>query len=134
MAEVYIDGATTGNPGSAGCGVYVKQGGSHWQHSLPLPPMTSHEAEFWACIKALGICRDLGFPIVSLRSDSKALVDAVEKNYTSNDRVRPLLSRILAEMEEGFDHVFLKWIPSKQNGEADSLAKRAVRTSVAEGD
>jgi ribonuclease HI len=132
MLEIYIDGASAGNPGPAGAGIYMKRGSAMWKESWPLPGMSNHEAEFHACLKALKRAEEEGFRIVSLRSDAKVLVEAVEKRHTKNKQFRPLLEEILHVMDTSFDHVFIKWIPSSRNGEADRLAKTAVQQSQKE--
>lgn len=57
MIEVYIDGASAGNPGPSGAGIFIKGQGAHEKYSLPLGIMSNHEAEFHALIKALEICQ-----------------------------------------------------------------------------
>lgn len=132
MIEVYIDGGSAGNPGPSGAGIFIKHSGSVFRESIPLPSMSNHEAEFHACLEALRICKEHGFLIISLRSDSKVLVEAVEKKYVKNKMFQPLLAEILANMEQFFDYAFIKWIPSKQNKEADQLAKKAIRAAKIE--
>ncbi|NJP37247.1 reverse transcriptase-like protein [Alkalicoccus luteus] len=126
MAEVYIDAATAGNPGPSGAGIYIKAGGEHYRYAVPLPEMSNHEAEFHACLEAIKRCEDLHVSILSIRSDSKILVDSIEKNYAKN-RTFNMLLREIDEKSKQFDYVFVKWIPSSQNGEADSLARKALR-------
>jgi ribonuclease HI len=132
VLEIYIDGASAGNPGPAGAGIYMKRGSTMWKESWPLPVMSNHEAEFYACLKALKRAEEEGFRLVSLRSDAKVLVEAVEKRHTKNKQFHPVLEKILQLMDTSFDHVFIKWIPSTRNGEADRLAKMAVQQSQKE--
>ncbi|WP_147802239.1 reverse transcriptase-like protein [Alkalicoccus halolimnae] len=126
MIQVYTDGASAGNPGPAGAGIFIKRSGNPIKVAFPLPEMSNHEAEFHACLIALRRCREEGFLIVSLRTDAKVLVDAVEKRYIKNPLFAPLLKEILEIMDTAFDHVFIKWIPASKNGEADKLAKSAI--------
>lgn len=126
MINVYTDGASQGDPGPSGAGIYIETQTEKFNHSTPLPDMSNHEAEFQAVRHALTICRDQ-FPgeILSLRSDSKVVVDAIQKNHTKNKTFQPLLKEIAALIED-FPHVFIKWIPEAQNSLADKLAKQAV--------
>ncbi|WP_377908348.1 reverse transcriptase-like protein [Bacillus daqingensis] len=126
MAEVYIDAATAGNPGPSGAGIYIKAGKEHYRYAVPLPVMSNHEAEFHACLEAIKRCTELDVSILSIRSDSKILVDSLEKNYAKNPSFNSLLKAIDASSKQ-FDHVFVKWIPSSKNGEADALARKALR-------
>ncbi|WP_416150619.1 reverse transcriptase-like protein [Salipaludibacillus sp. HK11] len=130
MIEVYIDGASAGDPGPSGAGVFIKGNGNLIRHAFPLSEMSNHQAEFHACIRGLDICRDHQFSIISIRSDSKVVVDAIEKEYVKNPTFRPLLLTILTNINNHFEHVFIKWIPKKSNKEADLLAKRAIQLSL----
>lgn len=126
MIEVYIDGASAGDPGPSGAGVFTKHHGHVEQYSIPLGIMSNHEAEFMALIKALEICIEKKYPIISVRSDSSAVVGAIEKEYVRNKKYRSYLTDAL-QLASHFDLFFIKWIPSKENKQADRLAKRAIR-------
>lgn len=127
MIEVYTDGASSGNPGVSGAGIYIKANGKVEEYTFPLEILSNHEAEFQAVIKALEICRER-FPeeILSFRSDSRVVVDVVEKNFTKNKTFLPLLEKIKEEAAS-FPFFFIKWIPEKINSHADRLAKEAIR-------
>ncbi|MBU9714851.1 reverse transcriptase-like protein [Evansella tamaricis] len=129
MIEVYIDGASAGDPGPSGAGIFIKNRGELIRESIPLGTMSNHDAEFQALIHALKLCRDYGFRLLSIRTDSQILEDALDKKYVKKDRYRVLLNESLDLIEKEFDYVFVKWIPSKQNKEADQLARRAVQSS-----
>lgn len=126
MITIFTDGASRGNPGPSGAGIYLKKKNKTYRYIIPLEKMTNHEAEFHAVISALEICKEK-FPkeILSLRSDAKVVVDALEKNYTGNEDFKPLLDKI-KELKENFPYVFIKWIPEKENTQADQLAKEAI--------
>lgn len=125
MIEVYVDGASAGDPGLSGAGVFIKGHGSAEQYSLPLGIMTNHEAEYHALIKGLEICLENGYQIVSFRTDSQLVDRAIEKQFVKNPSYAPLLERVL-ELSKEFDLFFIKWIPSKENKVADQLARNAI--------
>lgn len=127
MIEVYTDGASVGNPGISGAGIYMKANHDTYEYSLPLGHMSNHEAEFHAVIHALKICKE-HFPeeILSFRTDSKVVVNLVEKNFTKNKTFRPLLRQI-HNLIGNFPLFFIKWIPNKDNINADRLAKEALQ-------
>lgn len=127
LIEVYIDGASAGNPGPSGAGVFINNYGELIRKSYPLENMSNHEAEFHALLKALSLCKELGFRTISIRTDSKILDDALNKKYVKREAFRTLLNSALVQIEEDFDYVFVKWISSKQNNDADQLAKRAIQ-------
>lgn len=127
LIEVYTDAASKGNPGQSGAGVYIKANGATSSHKFSLGTLSNHEAEFYAVIKALEICRE-HFPdeILSFRSDSRVVVDVVDSNHTKNQNFLPLLSKIQG-LSSHFPYFFIKWIPEKQNKQADELAKSTIR-------
>lgn len=126
MIEVYTDGATQGNPGLSGAGIYIKEQGHVAEYTIPLGTLSTHEAEFQAVIQALKICQQ-AYPgeIISCRSDSKIVVDTIEKNHTKNKTYLPLLKQI-NELGSMFPYFFIKWISNQNNRQADRLAKEAI--------
>lgn len=126
MIEIYTDGASQGNPGPSGAGVYIKADGEHLEYAVQLDEMSNHEAEFHAVIEALKICHTQ-FPeeILSFRSDSQIVVQALNQNYVKNEQFQPLLKEIQI-LAEPFPYFFMKWIPQKENLHADRLAKEAI--------
>jgi ribonuclease HI len=126
LIEVYIDGASAGNPGPSGAGIYIKGNGIMERYSIPLGIMSNHEAEYYSLIKALEICVKKQFSIVSFRTDSQLVDRAMEKEYVKNKQYIPLLERAL-ELSKKLDLFFIKWIPSGQNTIADELARTAIR-------
>lgn len=126
MIEVYTDGASSGNPGKSGAGIFIKANGKAYEYTIPLGVLSNHEAEFHAVIKALEICK-ASFPgeILSFRSDSQVVVNTIEKDYTKNKTFLPLLEKIREEAKD-FPYFFIKWIPEKKNQHADRLARKAI--------
>ena len=126
LIEVYTDGASSGNPGSSGAGIIIKADKNFYEFSFSLGHHSNHEAEFIAVIKALELCKK-AYPneILSFRTDSKVVVDTIEKNYTKNKSFLPLLERI-QKLTEDFPLFFIKWIPEKQNYNADRLAREEI--------
>lgn len=126
MIKVFVDGASAGNPGPAGAGLFIKTDkGENEFLSVPLGEMTNHEAEFAAVLEAVTLSVNRNWNIVSIHSDSKLVEEAVEKRYTKKPEYRSYLQSILEQMDRN-DLCFLKWIPSKQNRAADQLAKQAI--------
>ncbi|MCZ0701901.1 ribonuclease HI [Natronobacillus azotifigens] len=128
MLEVYVDGAASGNPGPSGAGVVIKNKLIYHTGQFFLGDLTNHEAEWYAVIKALEICQKT-YPdqIISIRTDSKLVVDMIERQFTKNPLYQPLLQEILTLMDV-FPFCFIKWIPDQQNKAADKLARNAIFT------
>jgi ribonuclease HI len=126
MIEVYIDGASAGNPGLSGAGIFIKNNGQVERYSIPLGMMENHEAEYHAFLKGLELCIANNYQNVSFRTDSQLINRAVEKEFVKNKRYAPLLAQAL-ELIQQLDLFFLKWIPSSENKAADELARKAIR-------
>ncbi|SDH02288.1 RNase HI [Alteribacillus persepolensis] len=127
MLKIFIDGASAGNPGPAGAGIFVNKGShNNEHHAVPLGHMTNHEAEFAALRMALQMCKDNQWSMVSICTDSKLVDEAVEKRYTKKALFRPYLQDILTLLD-ACDLCFIKWIPSSTNRAADQLSKKAIQ-------
>ncbi|QHA91911.1 reverse transcriptase-like protein [Bacillus sp. N1-1] len=126
MIEVYVDGASAGNPGPSGAGVFIKAEGSVIRSALPLGTLSNHEAEFEALIHALSICKENQYRTLSIRTDSQLVSSAVDGRYVKNKVYLPYLTRCL-ELVDQFDLCFIKWIPSSKNKMADELARKAIQ-------
>ncbi|WP_079509486.1 reverse transcriptase-like protein [Mesobacillus jeotgali] len=132
MFEVYIDGASAGNPGPSGAGIFIKGEGEVFRYSIPLGVMSNHEAEYHAFIIALEICIEKSLKVVSFRTDSQLVNAAVEKEFVKNKLYAPLLEKALI-LTGQFDLFFMKWIPSSENKTADELARKAIRDNDTKG-
>jgi ribonuclease HI len=126
LIEVYIDGATKGNPGPSGAGIFIKGIANPVLLSIPLGVMSNHEAEYQALLFALKYCLSHNYKVVSFRTDSQLVDRAIEKQFAKNKAYAPLLDEALQLIAQ-FDLFFMKWIPSSQNKVADELARKALQ-------
>ncbi|WP_458412898.1 reverse transcriptase-like protein [Schinkia sp. CFF1] len=126
MIQVYIDGASAGDPGPSGAGIFINNNGVVERYSIPLGVMSNHEAEYAALVKAMEICKENGYKVISVRTDSQAVDRAVEKRYAKKEKFKIWLDQALLLMDQ-FDLCFLKWVPSSQNSVADELARKAIQ-------
>lgn len=124
--EVYIDGASAGNPGPSGIGIFIKGEGHSVKISEYIGETNNHVAEFTALIRALEEAKKLGTNLVSIRSDSKIVVASIDKQYVKSEEYKPYLEQALKLAEE-FSLFFIKWIPDSQNKAADALAREAIQ-------
>lgn len=126
MLEVYIDGASAGNPGPSGIGIFLKGEGVHTKISEYIGETNNHIAEFTALIRGLEEAAKTGTTFVSMRSDSKIVVASIDKAYVKNEDFKPFLEQALQLIEQ-FDLFFIKWIPDSENKAADTLARAAIQ-------
>ncbi len=83
---IYTDGACSGNPGPGGWGAILKYGDAEKELSGGAPETTNNRMELLGVISAL---RALKEPcIVELWSDSRYVVDALEKGWAKGWRAR----------------------------------------------
>lgn len=80
MITIYTDGAAKGNPGPGGYGAVLKFGKHRKELSEGFRLTTNNRMELLAVIRALQALNTNEFP-VTIYSDSKYVVDAVEKGW-----------------------------------------------------
>ena len=79
---IYTDGACSGNPGPGGYGAILVYGGREKELSEGFTETTNNRMELMAVIVALETLKE---PCkVTLTSDSKYVVDAIEKGWLEN--------------------------------------------------
>ncbi len=124
---VFIDGASRGNPGKAGCGAVIygiKDGPVYLTKYLG--HATNNVAEYSALILALETLRSLGIKSLKINSDSQLLVNQLNGRYAvKNPNIRKLF-RIYMSLAVNFDKITVNHIPRELNKEADRLANLAI--------
>lgn len=124
--EVFVDGASAGNPGPSGAGIVLKAEGIYEQFAIPLAVMTNHEAEFIAIKLGLEEAIKKQATLIRLYSDSKVAIEAIHKRHAKNPLFKPHLEAIL-EMADTFELFFAEWRNVSQNKQADQLARQAIK-------
>lgn len=82
--EIYTDGACSGNPGPGGWGAILVYGGSEREMSGGEKETTNNRMELTAAIEGLRALKKSCH--VTLYSDSKYLIDAMEKGWAARWR------------------------------------------------
>lgn len=124
---VFIDGASRGNPGEAGCGAVI--------YGIKDEPIlltkylghaTNNVAEYNALILALEKLKELNIRDIKINSDSLLLVSQLNGRYAvKNPNIRKLF-RVYTSLAVHFDRIVVEHIPRELNREADRLANRAI--------
>lgn len=83
---LYTDGACSGNPGPGGWGVVLLYGGHKKELSGGERNTTNNRMELTAVIQALSLLKEPC--IVDLWSDSKYVIDALEKGWAKSWRAK----------------------------------------------
>lgn len=82
--EIYTDGACRGNPGVGGWGAVLKYGAFEREISGGEASTTNNRMELTAVISALSLLKEPCH--VTLTSDSKYVIDAIEKGWLDSWR------------------------------------------------
>ena len=86
-----------------------------------------HVAEYEALITGLRLALGHGVLRIRVLLDSRLVVNQVNGDFkTGAEHLKPLWMSTHALMRE-FSNIKVLWVPRKQNGEADTLADRALQ-------
>ena len=144
MAEItlYTDGAASGNPGPGGFGVVLKSGIYRKELSMGFRKTTNNRMELLAVIVGLEALK-LPDNVVTVYSDSKYVVDAVEKGWLFDWEKKDFKGKKNPDLWKRFLEVYRKhkvrfiWIKGHadipENERCDRLAVAAGAGAVAEG-
>ena len=135
MITIYTDGAAKGNPGPGGYGAILDYKGKRKELSEGFRLTTNNRMELLAVIKALEAIKKPGWEVV-IYSDSKYVVDAVEKGWIKNWVAKGFKGKKNADLWERFlksyykHRVKFQWIKGHaghpENERCDELAVAAA--------
>jgi len=128
-AELYSDGASSGNPGPAGIGFVIHSGGHTYRHSEHIGNATNNIAEYTALIRGLEKARALGVSELTAYLDSELVVRQVNGDYKVKNPALQELHRRAVSLLRGFASFSISHIPREENKEADALSKKASADS-----
>lgn len=131
MIKVFIDASTKGNPGPSGGGLMITSEKMYKQESFVFSEMTNHQAEFEILITALEflLAHHLEQETTMIYSDSKVVVQTIDKDYTTNEQFFPYLSKF-RQLQKHFPLLILQWIPESKNKGADNLARQGLQKAL----
>jgi broad specificity phosphatase PhoE/ribonuclease HI len=126
---VEADGGSRGNPGPAGYGAVVLD--EHTDAVLAeragwLGVATNNVAEYRGLIAGLEAAVALGATEVSVRMDSKLVVEQMAGRWQVKHPGLQPLARRAQQLCDGFAGVGFEWIPRERNVRADALANQAM--------
>lgn len=128
MIKIFTDAAYQPKTGQAGLAIIIRLEGQQKTYKIFLQEVyDNHQAEFIAIDQALKILEAENLLNNSLffYSDSKIVVDSIEKAYVKEAQYQPYLESILSRYQ-GLDLAFFQWLPEKENKGADALSKQAL--------
>jgi ribonuclease HI len=131
---IYIDGASRGNPGRAGAGVWMTDGDGKklLEMGRYLGHKTNNQAEYWALLLGLREAKRLGGKSIHIFTDSELIAKQVKGIYrVKNVDLKSLYDRVVQDLR-GFSSFEIEYIPREENQEADRLANEAIHMKIAE--
>ncbi|HEV7499912.1 MAG TPA: ribonuclease HI family protein [Vicinamibacteria bacterium] len=126
--HIHIDGASRGNPGEAGFGVYVTTPEGTLVAELYgyLGRASNNVAEYQALIHALKYALDQGAAQVKVFSDSELVVRQIGGQYRVKHPDMVPLHRQASTLLSRFRDASVSHVRREQNRDADRLANRAL--------
>ena len=130
---LYVDGASRGNPGRAGAGVWMTDGEGKkiLEMARYLGYKTNNQAEYLALLLGLKEAKRLGGASLRIFTDSELVERQIRGLYRVKDlKLRPLHKTVMKKLA-GFSSFQIESIPREQNHIADRLANQAIERRVA---
>jgi ribonuclease HI len=130
---LYIDGASRGNPGRAGAGVWITNGEGEKVSEVSrfLGHKTNNEAEYWALLLGLREAKRLRGESIQIFTDSQLVERQIRGVYRVRDSNLKALHRTVLQNLNTFSSFEIKSIPREENEEADRLANQAIQRAIA---
>lgn len=127
--HIYIDGASSGNPGESGAGIVIfdDMGNPVIKKGIYLGKMTNNMAEYEALCHALQMADEMAFNNIHVYTDSLLLANQIGGKYkVKNSTLKGYIKTAKGFIDNliGFE---LTYIPREENGLADRLARDAIR-------
>ena len=136
MIELFTDGAASGNPGAGGYGVILKYGTYKKEFSEGFRKTTNNRMELLAVIVGLEKIKKQGWH-VKVISDSKYVVDAVEKGWLQNWQLKQFKGKKNPDLWKRYlevakkHNVKFQWVKGHmghaENEHCDKLAVNALK-------
>ncbi len=129
--EIYIDGASKGNPGPSGIGVVICQDSQTIKNiSSYIGNTTNNIAEYTALIYGLQEGLMLKAESIKINTDSQLLHRQLKKIYKiKSPNILGLYNQV-THLLSAFQDVSINHIPREQNRGADKLANQAVKQAL----
>jgi ribonuclease HI len=125
---IYVDGASSGNPGPAGIGIVIIDSSNHQvgKVSAYIGTCTNNVAEYTALIRALEIALYYKTRVLKIRTDSELVEKQMKGEYrVSNENIRELYEKAQS-LKKKIGNCKIEHVTRNLNDKADYLAKKAA--------
>ncbi len=126
--QIFVDGASRGNPGAAGAGVYIKHNQKDFlKKGFALGTKTNNQAEYLAMAIAVFFIKQekTNNPVISITSDSELVIKQMQGLYKVKNpvlqNIKKLINALLKNTTPTFKHVL-----REKNKIADKLANEGI--------
>jgi ribonuclease HI len=126
---IYTDGGARGNPGPAGAGVVIQDGGKSFEFKKYLG---EHQTNNWAEYEAVALAlteakkKKLAGRSLEIRMDSQLVVEQLSGNWKIKEPgLKTQAAKVRALLVDFPSHKFV-YIPREKNKEADKLVNEAI--------
>jgi len=131
--EIYIDGASQGNPGHSGVGIVIYRNGQVLKRiSSYIGKTTNNIAEYTALIYALEEALLLEAKSLKIHTDSQLLARQINRIYKVKHSGLIGLYKRAVHLLNGFEKVLVNHIPREKNSCADKLATDVIKKTLSD--
>ncbi|MBT4594820.1 ribonuclease HI family protein [bacterium] len=125
--SIFVDGASRGNPGRSGIGIYIKDGDKEIKRGFFVGKGTNNKAEYLAVVAGVVIARQLCENLESLNifSDSQLMVRQMTGEYKVRTPHIVILKAAVDHVCEGLKVKF-RHVMREKNVVADQLANDGI--------
>lgn len=129
--EIFIDGASRGNPGPSGIGIVFLENGTVIKRLFKfIGNTTNNVAEYIALIYALQEALIERYESLIVKSDSELLTKQLRGEYrVKNENLKFIYDQFL-HLSRGFGKIDIVTIGREDNKLADNLANKAIDSRI----
>ena len=125
--QIFVDGASQGNPGESGIGAVIYEGNNVIKNiSQYIGITTNNVAEYTALIYGLQEAIIQKIKNISINTDSELIYKQIKGEYKVKDANLKILNGLAKHLLTGFEKIEITHIPRENNKDADKLAVNAI--------
>jgi ribonuclease HI len=125
--DVYIDGASKGNPGKSAYGIVILKEGKIYKKTGGFIGITTNNvAEYISLIFSLIECIPFQKEEIEIKSDSLLLIKQINGEYKINDEKLRILNFIAKSLLKRYKNIKIKYIEREKNKIADKVANSFI--------
>jgi ribonuclease HI len=125
--NIYIDGASKGNPGKSAYGIVILKDGKIYKKTGGFIGITTNNvAEYISLIFSLIECISFQKEEIEIKSDSLLLIKQISGEYKIKDGKLKILNFIAKSLLSKYKNIKIKYIEREKNKIADEVANSFI--------